>query len=38
MKVSIGIDWADQRHAICLREYETRRILPNLRLHIPSRA
>lgn len=27
MKVSIGIDWADQRHAICLREYETRRIL-----------
>jgi transposase-like protein len=27
MKLSIGIDWADQSHAICLRERDTRRIL-----------
>ena len=27
MYLSIGIDWADQSHAICIRERETRRIL-----------
>jgi len=27
VKYSIGIDWADKSHAICLREYESRRIV-----------
>ncbi|HVO68571.1 MAG TPA: transposase [Aggregatilineaceae bacterium] len=27
MNLSIGIDWADQSHAICVREREARRIL-----------
>lgn len=27
MKLSIGIDWSDQSHAICVRELDTRRIL-----------
>jgi transposase len=27
MKLSIGIDWSDQSHALCVRELDTRRIL-----------
>lgn len=27
MKYSIGIDWADKSHMVCIREYDTRRII-----------
>jgi transposase len=27
MELSIGIDWSDRQHAICIREFDTRRIL-----------
>jgi transposase len=27
MKYSIGIDWADKSHMVCIREYDTRRIM-----------
>jgi transposase len=27
MKLSIGIDWSDQSHTICIRKFKTRRIL-----------
>ena len=27
MCLSIGIDWADKSHTLCIRELETRRIL-----------
>lgn len=30
MQMSIGIDWSDRSHAICIREQDTRRILAEI--------
>ena len=27
MKLSLGIDWSDKSHTICIREFKSRRIL-----------